>query len=119
MLSNEGVAGAVATCVVVAASFGEVVGAGDTGVFDAEPGSGAGARVNHQPSAPAATMAISSSGKTLLRRRAVANGVPRSGASPRRRLASDFFRASRISDMSYAHKLFDIVIQMRAGVVQR
>jgi hypothetical protein len=105
MLSNEG-ACVGATCVgaemcAAAATFGDVAGAGDSGAFDAEA-SGAGARMNHQPSAPAATIAINSSGKTPLRRREVANGVPKSGASPSRRFASDFFRASRINDMDCA-----------------
>ena len=56
-------------------------------------------RDHHQP--PAATIAIASRshGNGLRRRRRAVNGVPRSGASPRRRCDSDFFRASSINDM--------------------
>jgi hypothetical protein len=99
MLSNDGACVGATTC-AAAATLGDVAGSGDSGAFDAEA-AGAGVRMNHQPSPPAAAIAITSSGKTLLRRREVAKGVPRSGASPRRRFASDFFRASRINDMGY------------------
>jgi len=66
----------------------------------------AGGRSNHQPKAPVATIASTSSGSARPRRRGVANGVPRSGASPRRRFASDFFSASRIRDMENCSQVY-------------
>ena len=53
---------------------------------------------HHAPAPSASTITISAH-SGLRPRRAGVNGVPRSGAWPRRRLASDFFNASRISDM--------------------
>src|SRR5690348_5963207 len=70
---------------------------GDAGVA----GAGAGvSRPNHHHNPMPSDSTITSIAHSGLRpRRTGVNGVPRSGACPRRRLASDFFKASRISDM--------------------
>ncbi|MGH8122114.1 MAG: hypothetical protein ACREPT_05025, partial [Rudaea sp.] len=65
------------------------------------PSTGADCECNHhQPPTAAIAIARRSHGRGLRRRRRAVNGVPRSGAPPRRRCASDFFKASRINDMS-------------------
>ncbi len=56
-------------------------------------------RNHHQPPAAAIAIASRSHGSGVRRRRRAVNGVPRPGASPRRRCDSDFFKASRINDM--------------------
>lgn len=56
---------------------------------------------HHAPTPAAKNVAASSvNGSALRRRGAALNGVASVGASPRRRCASDFFRASSISDIS-------------------
>ena len=61
-------------------------------------GGAAGRNHHHSNTAAAMTTTINNNGE-LRAGRGVPNGVARSGAEPRRRLASDFFSASRISDM--------------------
>ena len=78
---------------------------------------GARARISHQPKPPANRRknATTINGSRPRRGRDAANGVPRSGASPRRRLASDFFRASRISDMRHCSQLCHSTLRKRCG----
>lgn len=85
-------------CPGVGAGANDVDAAVGTVASAFDDGAGAGPRVAAQP-INATTMSTATIGNTLLRRRGAENGVPRSGASPRRRLASDFFNASRINDM--------------------
>jgi len=56
-------------------------------------------RTYHQPMPAATAIRITISGQGLRRRAFTVNGVPISGASPKRRRVSDFFNASRIRDM--------------------
>jgi hypothetical protein len=58
-------------------------------------------RVSHQPAAAATTISAASTGKRLRLRRVETTGLPSVGASPSRRCCSDFFKASRISDMGF------------------
>lgn len=95
--AREGCWGAVrrgAACVAIGLAGLEIAAAG--GVAG---GVGALECSHHQPTTPETRIAATSHGKELRAGRAGLNGVARSGAAPSRRFASDFFRASRISDI--------------------
>jgi len=76
------------------------------GVASVATGVGVGAtgRISHHAAAAAITIRIANKGNRLRRRRVVTTGLPNVGASPRRRCCSDFFRASRISDMVFLER---------------
>jgi hypothetical protein len=94
--------GAACACTRAGVGLGGVrAGATSGGPLVWAPGCGVagGVRNSHQPTPPAITIAPIRNGSRLRCRGCVPNGVARSGAAPRRRLASDFFNASRIRDM--------------------